>query len=363
MLAVLCVCFLAQAQDSGVSEGPIQNINKPEQVQKITITDDPRQAANAGKIEWDLAGSKVISRVYGSSLESTAYIEGKLKRANAKDWRILWQDREFEVRPSGAFSLEIPYNTDLGALELMAVGASGEVEYFFYKLSASIPVPKPVEKSSDKSSEKSPGRSGLKKKNKRFYISPGLGVTMISYTQTGFDPYSATVLTAKVSANYLLFPPNWDLGGTAFATALTLSHSGPVPVRFIGVNLRMGYVFPKIQEPWRIALYGGWYYSTMLASDETFGYLNVSGPQLFPTMRRTLGNGHVITGYLKFSPISQALSLMSFSNNEVALGLGYVIPTAKHNYSINVDYARLTYSDGSTTLTSSNITLGGSMSF
>ena len=358
ILAGLSVCFLSHAQDSSVSESP-KNSFKPDRVWRVSIAADSRQTQDTPPVIWNQTASKVVTRSFGSSVDSTAYLDGEFKKPNAKDWRILWQDREFEVKPSGAFRLEIPYDSDLSSLELMAVANTGEVEFHFYRLA--VTTLQPV--SSEKSVTSAANRIFKKKIDKRFYISPGLGVTLIQYTQTDFAPYSATVLTAKVSANYLLLPPKWDLGATAFATAFTLSHTGDVSVRFIGLNLRLGYLFPAVKDPWRFAVYGGWYYSTMLASDQTFGYLNISGPQLFPTLRRTFANGHAMTGYLKFSPVSNALSLMSLSNNEIAVGLGYLIPTKKHTYSVNLDYARLSFTAGATALTSSNLTLGGSMSF
>lgn len=365
----LGVCILAQAQDSGVVESP-KNSFKPEQVWKVSISPDARQAADATQIQWNIPGSKVVTRTFGGSVDSTAYLEGVFKRINAKDWRMLWQDREFAIKPSGNFTLEIPYDSDLKSLELMAVSSTGEVEYHFYQLGVMTTAPPNASPKADGSSAQNQSQSQKpaespvfkKKIDKRFFLSPGLGLTLINLTQTSHDPYSATVLTAKVSANYLLLPPNWDLGASGFATALTLSHNGAVSVRFFGLNLRLGYIFPQVRDPWRLALYGGWYYSDMRASDDSFGYA-VSGPQLFPTLRRTLSNGQAITGYLKFSPVSNALSLMSLSSNEIAGGLGYVIPTEMHNYAINVDYARLSFSLDGTALTSSSITLGGSMSF
>ncbi len=345
-----------------VSESP-KNSFKPDRIWKVSISDDPRQPADATRILWNVPASKVVTRTFGSNVESTAYLEGEFKRASPKGWRILWQDREFEVKPSGAFILEIPYDSDLKSVELMAVSPTGEVEYHFYSLA--VPQPPPPKGDGTNGQVQKPAEKPVFKKkiDKSFYISPGLGVSMINFNQTGHDPYSATVLTAKVSSNYLLFPPNWDLGATGFATALTLSHTGSAAVRFVGLNLRLGYIFPQIKDPWRLALYGGWYYSTMIASNGSFGYANVSGPQLFPTIRRTFQNGQALTGYFKFSPIASALSLMSLRNNEIAAGLGYVIPTEEHNYSINLDYARLAFASDDTSLTSSNITVGGSMSF
>jgi hypothetical protein len=101
----------------------------------------------------------------------------------------------------------------------------------------------------------------------------------------------------------------------------------------------------------------------MFASDSSFGYKNISGPQLFPSLRRNLNNGHALSTYFKFSPISNNLGFFSLSNNEIATGLSYLIPTEKHTYSISLDYARIAFSDGEVEIGSNSLSLGGSFTF
>jgi hypothetical protein len=285
-----------------------------------------------------------------------------MDRENSSKWHVIWNEKSFDVRADGKFQVDISYDAGLRALELALVGPKGEVEYHFYRLELQLPaVPK-----EERAETVGPDFADLefnKKLKRRFFISPGLGISSLSYSQTAVDPYHSIVMTAKVSSNYLLFPPKWDLGFTGFFNFVSLSKSSPVDVRFLGLNLRLGYIFPEIKAPWRLSLYGGWYYSTMFASDSTFGYKNISGPQLFPSLRRNLNNGHAISTYFKFSPISNNLGFFSLSNNEIATGLSYLIPTEKHAYSISLDYARIQFYDGEVEIGSNSVSIGGSFTF
>ena len=39
-----------------------------------------------------------------------------------------------------------------------------------------------------------------------------------------------------------------------------------IDARFVGVNLRVGYVLPGLTDPWRLSFLGGVYYTTMLVT-------------------------------------------------------------------------------------------------
>jgi hypothetical protein len=353
--------ILAQAEDLGVSEST-ENSHRPDRVIQVAVSPDKRQSKTFKVIQWDDTQTKVITRYFGSSSESTLSLLGQMVRENSSKWHVIWNEKSFDVRADGKFQMDISYNAGLQTLELALVGPKGEVEYHFYRLELQLPaVPK-----KERAETLGPDLSDFefnKKLNRRFFISPGLGVSSLSYSQTSVDPYNSIVMTAKVSSNYLLFPPKWDLGFTGFFNFVSLSKSSPVDVRFLGLNLRLGYIFPEIKAPWRLSLYGGWYYSTMFASDSSFGYKNISGPQLFPSLRRNLNNGHAISTYFKFSPISNNLGFFSLSNNEIATGLSYLIPTEKHAYSISLDYARVQFFDGEVEIGSNSVSLGGSFTF
>jgi len=349
----------SHAEDITVSENP-ENTHKPDRVIQVTVESEKRQEKTLKKIVWDHTVNKVITHYFGSSSESTLVLRGQIGRESPAKWHVIWNEKSFDVGSAGQISLELPFHEGMKTLELALVGPGGEVEYHFYRLHLEMPqVP-----SLASADEVPPGEIEFNKKlNRRFFISPGLGLSSIHFTQTSVDPYSSIVMTAKVSANYFLTPPKWDLGFTGFFNFVSLGKSASADVRFLGLNLRLGYIFPEIKSPWRLSLYGGWYYSTMFASDSSFGYKNISGPQLFPTLRRNLNNGHAFAYYFKFSPISNNFGLFSLSNNELATGISYVIPTQKRTYSVSFDYARIYFSDGEVDIGSRSISIGGSVTF
>ena len=365
---------VAHAEDGAVAES-LGNSFKPERVLQVQILPDPQHPNTIKKIEWAKDSLKVVTRYFGSSSESTLHLEGVLPKSDADEWHLVWGDRNVELGEKGQFVLSLPYDSALERLQLVAVGPQGEVEYHLYKIKIIMPeVPAPVVILGEASDATPPAAEGLKqtdfntKLDRRFFVSPGLGLSQLSFTQTGQSSYQSIVTTVKVSANYLLLPPKWDLGATGFLNIASLSKSSSSDVRVLGMNLRLGYIFPEIKAPWRLSLYGGWYYSTLLATDQSFGYRNISGPQLYPSVRRLLENGHALSGYFKFSPISSAFSLLKLSNNEMAVGFAYSIPTPHRTYSITFDYARVTLTDDQipddlVTLTSSSLSLGGSVTF
>lgn len=180
-----------------------------------------------------------------------------------------------------------------------------------------------------------------------YQILPGLGLSMISYTETKRTDYSLTAVTAKIAFNYLL-SPKWNLGMSAFFTALPLSSSNPdAAVRYLGVNIKVGYKIPSIKPPWSISISAGSYYTTMfvggnLSDKQLFGFQNLMGPQLFPVVQRTLENGDILMSYFKFSPVGAGAAVLSLKNREIGIGGAYTRKLTKiHSLSFTLDYANL----------------------
>jgi hypothetical protein len=373
----ISVIPVARAEDGGVAES-LSNSFKPDRTLQAQILPDSQHSSDVKKIEWMKDSIKVVTRYFGSSSESTLRLEGVLKKPKSQEWHLVWSDRNVELNSQGEFTLTLPYESNFERLQLVAVGPQGEVEYHLYQIKILLPeVPTPAPILGELPDAPTQSKEGLtatdfnSKLDRRLFVSPGLGITHLSFSQdsqSSSQSYQSFLTTVKVSANYLLFPPKWDLGATGFLNVVSLSKSSASDVRVLGMNLRMGYIFPEVKAPWRLSLYGGWYYSTMLATDQSFGYRNISGPQLYPSIRRVLDNGHAVSGYFKFSPISSALSLMKLSNNELAVGFAYSIPTSTRTYGITLDFARVTLTDDHVpddiaTLTSSSVSLGGSVTF
>ncbi|MBI4924625.1 MAG: hypothetical protein HY843_01760, partial [Bdellovibrio sp.] len=202
----------------------------------------------------------------------------------------------------------------------------------------------------------------LEKKNE---FSTGLGITVLSYKQTSKSDVSLISSTFKGSYDRNIFNPNWALGASVFTTAVNFKNNiAGTSVRFLGFNLRLGYRFSFLKHPWDFILFGGGYYSTMFVTQCQFGYTNVYGPQIFPVIKRMLSNGHIISSYLKISPVTDGFSVIKLSTREIATGVNYAFQLKNKSWvALSFDYANLVlYLSGNTARVNS-YTLGGSYKF
>jgi hypothetical protein len=147
-----------------------------------------------------------------------------------------------------------------------------------------------------------------------------LGVTHISYSQTGITAFDESLVSFKASYQHPL-SRSWDFGINTYVDFLPLSMSSyNVYGRFFGLNARVGYALPIHSHRWAISVAGGAYYTTMFTSGQNFGFRNLFGPQLFPIIRYSLSFRDSLSVYYKFSPITSGTSF-SFSSHEQAAGL------------------------------------------
>jgi hypothetical protein len=304
-------------------------------------------------------GSKSTQRIEGlswSSQTETLPIEWKNTQPEVVvrgiflqgDSNLICQDQRIQVsRGTGEFQLAIPIQFPHQKIELIAISPRGVVEKESLIVEAS-------------SWAAIQGQTELMHKERRFKFTPSLGVTSFSYTDPRVDDYSATALTIKASGSYIFLPPRWDFSFSSYVTAYLLSHSEPDLAHFFGLNFRVGYLLPWLSEPWRLVISGGVYYTTMFVSTDRFGFENLAGPQLYPTLRRTLSRGDQISVYAKYSPVSSGSEGFSFSSREVAFGAGYVFPRFRngHTISASFDYADIQASSLDISFHSSSFTLG-----
>ncbi len=170
-----------------------------------------------------------------------------------------------------------------------------------------------------------------------------LGPSLISYRQMDLGDFDSTVMTLKASYQYWLAPRRWDLGIVGFGTLFPLTRSrGNVTARFFGLNVRAGYTLPSVRDPWTLRILAGVYYTTMVVQPAVFGFRNMGGPQVFPTLRRALDQRDAVFGYLKFSPVSSGSSPLSFENRELAAGLGWSRQRGDlSQFAVTADYSNL----------------------
>ena len=375
LFVTLCSVFLgiqqsgsARAEEMAVAENP-SNSHEPAHEFPIEILKGA-EAPPSSSMEWRILDISVVRQKFGTSLSSFLRVRGMVSPKNRVRSRIFCEDVHVPVRPDGNFEFEIPYDGSVTHLDLSWISASGEIlehEVEFRlkpepELQMGTPEPSP---SPGSMRETIPVVEFNRALDRRSFFLLGTGVSLIEVRQSEsrISLFRNTVLSVKGAFNYFLSPPVWDFGVSGFMNVLGLGCGCATDVRILGVNARIGYVFPGIRNPWRLALYGGWYYSTMIASDQSFGYRNLNGPQIFPTLRRAFGNGSALSAYLKLSPISNRLSLMNLSNSEQAVGVSYLFPKWGKTFAISLDFSRLRFGLEGVEIRTSSSSLGLSMAF
>jgi len=245
-----------------------------------------------------------------------------------QDASLIWTTRFIKPGEDGNFELLVPINGPVTPVSLVSIDAYGSIEKSSYEIRF------------DDWTKFKEAMDAEEATAGTFWM--GLGPTFISYQETGIQDYSSIVLTGKAGYSRPVFSPRWSAGFTGFATLLPLTENFSAGARFVGFNIRLGYHFLKIPPPWKLAIHIGSYYTTMYVNNDQFGFENATGPQLYPTVQRLLGNGHLMKGYIKLSPLATNASGFSFGSREIAVGLEYVLTTKSVKpYSVNVDYSNL----------------------
>lgn len=187
-------------------------------------------------------------------------------------------------------------------------------------------------------------------KIKRPHLYASFGLSSLSYQEGSIANYSALASTFKTSYTRSVFSPQWDVGANFFLTLFNVSSRPPISmpdtaVRFFGMNLRFGYVFPFVKAPWRVSLLGGLYFIKMFVSENRFGFNHVAYPQIFPTVSRVLSSTDSVSAYLKYVPTSKGIGL-SWNEKELAFGSTWEHRLSnEHPLTVSFDISNLTLVD------------------
>lgn len=204
----------------------------------------------------------------------------------------------------------------------------------------------------------------VKKVPGRFALSAGAGVTTSTYTQTRVGSISMFALTGKVSARWAKRGSPWGIFGNTFVTAFNISSNPSTrQLQFLGSNIRGTYSIPFEKSRWAMSISTGLYFNTTFGMTGNFGYQNIMGPQLYPSVRFVDKAWNVWMAYFKFSPVSSRLSLMDSSGSrELGAGITYALkPDKKRQYfAFSFDWSDLKVTLGSSQFTVKQMTLGAS---
>jgi hypothetical protein len=155
-------------------------------------------------------------------------------------------------------------------------------------------------------------------------------VTQIQFIQSFLPEIRQMDLTGKLSASYTFGSSArssarpWSISSTTYLTLMPLiAPSDPsYTARFFGSNVRLGYSW-AFDDRWILGFHTGLYYLTVLPTEAEFGFRNMVGPQLFPTLTWRMNSKHALSAYYKYSPVIQYGTGLNFQNREEAGGLSY----------------------------------------
>jgi hypothetical protein len=257
-------------------------------------------------------------------------------------WNLAWYLKANAViqHPHGEFSVAIPIEYQKTTIFLRAIGPQGQIEQ----------------------SQMTLIYQGTATPVSRHTFGVQTAVSQIFYSETDFSNFKQTALTFKGSWNYVLVPNRWDFEISSYFTVWPLIKSADQDLRFLGVNLRAGYTTKWLPNPWVLKVLFGYYYITTFVQGDAFGYKNLMGPAIFPSLVRLLNGNRSIYSYFKFSPVQDRFSL-SVRMYEVAFGGGYTIPISNgRTLSVGADLAMLNlpFEDGYT-ISSSSVSVGVSL--
>ena len=302
---------------------------------KLLITKAPPRITN---LEWRNEDAVLLETLPTTwkGLGIEAMIEGRYRRTH---WTLSCNGVGIKTGKDGHFRLNSFLTHKETTLHVFAKGPSGEKE----EETLRVYVPG-WESFIVLAKKRFPKRSVF-----NFY----LGITGISYSESLFDigknidiptKFTEYASTVRFSYNYMLIPPHWNAGISAYFTIAALPQASKLGLRFLGVNFRFGYLFDQVGA-WQYGLYGGYYYTSTFvinSSSGKYGFANMLGPQLYPALRKELKDGASIFTYLKFSPVSTQFNFVTFTSYELAGGASYSFHMGNgHPLNIGLDISRL----------------------
>lgn len=268
------------------------------------------------------------------------------------------------VRPSdGAFAVYFIVKSLLSEVWLAAIDETGKTEYarFIVKVTSGwSPAPTIIEKTTIKAPS-----FGI--------LSIGFGGTYSQYLETNSSLAFTTVnqnqigLVGRIGYNFKIgdaLTSRWSGQFFTYITALPLSMTYTPPMRFLGVNLRVGYDFTRSPNPIVFSLFWGFSYLTTFVQSSEYGYSNIVAPQLYPAIAYNFGNKQVIRFYVKFSPVNGDGGFFNVGvNREWSVGSSYQFLIGKSfPINLNLDFADLratsTQFDNTSAFTSQSISFG-----
>jgi hypothetical protein len=217
---------------------------------------------------------------------------------------------------------------------------------------AATPQPAPVAEAPKHRAQ--PAQARLKK-------SIGIGLTDLTYSQTGVDEFKEKLLTLKGGLEMQIPNSAWSIGGGFFFNAFELSNTGIYQLKILGVNLRAGTFLTPHESAVHVKFNGGLYYNTSISE---IGFKNVIGPQIYPEIIFRMGGRSSVMIYGKYSPVLVAGSFNMIRNREIATGIYFrqAFGDGK-SFLAGIDYAGLDASVGAEEAKARSLSFGIGLGF
>ena len=286
----------------------------------------------------------IFRRGMGAAAEFFVVVEWKA----AKEYHLVWESgQKMEASLPAEGLRELPIKGPLTLVTISTIGPRGDRVREEIKIliadwpnvikTATVARPKP------------------------FSFTLGLGITSISYNQDGATALSEIALTPKASyTRFSLFNSRWDGNISAFYSYPVTTNRPGVKLSYFGFNYRAGYNIPIApSSPWTAIISLGGYYTTTVATGDTIGFDNQSGPQILPSFRYRLNSQNSIGGYVKYAALISTFGV-TVGGSEIAIGADYGhLLKSGNRVSGSLDFATLSAKDPSGTSASNQaVSLG-----
>ena len=297
-------------------------------------------------------GSKVLwaqdtVKVEDKGVYQEALLEGSLPE---KSTALKLNGRPIPLRPDAGFKILLGFQGTEKTFSLEYINAESAPVTETFTLS--------LNRSQGTGTRKLVKNSGGAKSS----YSVGVGIVFLHFEQTDIVPFDEKAISLKGSYN-LRFPnKHWDFGVSSFYNVAVLgSDTLEHPVKFLGVNAKVGYNFNPENRSVQFSLAAGLYYNTSFGD---IGFTNVAGPQLYPVLTVFQGEKNAFRFYGKFSPVSNVGGQLHLStDHEVALGVSYSTYFGKQLVFFAFDYAKLDLTQDPTSVSVSTNSLSVGLGF
>jgi hypothetical protein len=184
------------------------------------------------------------------------------------------------------------------------------------------------------------------------------GLSNMNYTQTASPSINEQILTLRGSYR-LSFSEVLDLGVSGEASAMPLTSSEGIKLRFFRSNINAGFTLPFVTSPWRLSVYPGMYFTTTQASGFIIGYSELHGVEFITLIERSLSSNSRLGLSLRVAPVLNSTSI-EMGNREVGVGASYSFPPnlKKRYFSIQSDFTSLEVTFNTIQVSSKVICLG-----